>query len=287
MTNKWVKTSKRMMLLYFTLAGLIFLFSPPRVTGKLQLAYARTFSGLLTTGRQWTLASRTALPTEPRSPGDYARAIDAHRQLQERIARLEAQLRKKDNHLANREAQLQEAQRKIDELARLRTVPEWDRMGFQLAGIISVVEQGQSELMIDRGQEDGLAVGQYVVGDLSMIGVVSDVLAQTARVKLITDPTLRIPVRIEEMNAQGLMMGRGAGTAEISGVADPKMERDPQAGDRVYAVRTPGFPSVPIVAAEVVGARRDPDSPLLWSITVRPVCNIANLTNVAVILSGK
>jgi cell shape-determining protein MreC len=286
MTNKWVKTSKRMMFLYFTLGGLIFLFSPPRLTGKLQLAYARVFSWPLTTGRELTLASRTALPPEASSPSDYARAMDTYRQLQERLAKLEAQHRKLQNHLANREAQLEEAQQKIDKLARLRTVPEWGRMSFQQAGIISVSGQGQSELLIDRGQEDGLAIGQYVLGDLSMIGVVSDVSAQTARIKLITDPTSRIPVRIAELDAQGLMEGRGSGAAEISGVRD-RPKRQPQAGDRVYALRTPGFPSVPIVTAEVVDSRRDLDNPMLWSVRVKPVCDIASLTDVAIIISGR
>ncbi len=287
MKNKWVKTSKRMMLLYGMLVGLIFLFSPPRLTGKLQLAYAHTFSGLLTTGRQLTLASRTNLPPEPRSPGDYVRALETHRRLQQQIAAKEARIRKLQNHLANREAQLTEAHRRIDELAQLRTVPEWQRMRFQPAGVISNPGQDQTELMIDRGREDGLAVGQYVLGDLSVIGVVSDVMDQTARVKLITDPASKVPVRIEEMDAHGLMLGRGAGAAEIPGVADQEMKRQPKAGDRVYAVRVPGFPSVPIIAGQVVSARPDADSPLLWNVTIRPVCDIPNLTTVAVIISGR
>jgi len=273
-----------MMLTYFVLGGLIFLFSPPRLTGRLQLAYARLFSWPLSVGRQVTVASRTAPAIDRGRPADYTSAIDAHRQLQDRLARLEAQHRKLRNHLANREAQLEQAQRKIDELARLRNVPEWGRMSFQQAGIIAVSGQTQSELMIDRGQDDGLAVGQYVLGDLSMIGVVSAVSTQTARIKLITDPTSRIPVRIEQLDARGVMEGRGSGTAEISQVPARQQARP---GDRVYALNTPGFPSVPIVAAEVVDSRRDPDSPMLWSIRVRPVCDLANLTNVAVIVSGR
>lgn len=285
MNNKWVRTSKRMMFLYFTLGGLIFLFSPARLTGKLQLAYARVFSWPISTGRQLTLASRTALPAEASSPGDYAQAIDAHRQLQDKLATLETRYRKLQNHLANREAQLQQAQRRIDELTRLRTVPEWDRMSFQQAGIISVSGQGQSELIVDRGQEDGLVVGQYVLGDLSMIGVVSAVSPQTARIKLITDPTSKIPVRLAEMDAGGVMQGTGSGTAEIANV-DTK-RKTPRVGERVHAVKTPGFPGVPIVTAEVIDSRRDPDNPILWTIRVKPVCEIANLTDVAIIISDR
>lgn len=278
MTGKWVKTSKRMTLTYCVLGGLIFLFSPASVTGRLQLAYARLFSWPLSVGRQVTVASRTAPLNEA------GRTLDTHRQLQDKLAKLQAQHRKLRNHLANREAQLDEAQRKIDELARLRSIPEWNRMGFQQAGVISVTGQAQSELMVDRGQDDGLAVGQYVLGDLSMIGVVSAVSAQTARIKLITDPTSRIPVRVEELDARGVMVGRGSGVAEISQVPAGRQARP---GDRVYALNTPGFPSVPVVAAEVVDSRRDTDNPMLWSIRVRTVCDIANLTSVAVIISER
>ncbi len=285
MTSKWVKTSKRMLLLYCTLGGLIFLFSPPSLTGKIQLAYARAFGGVLTTGRQLTLASRTAQPTELRTVGDFPQAIAAQRRLQEQVAKLQAQNRKLQNHLANKEAQLEEAYRKIDALAGVRTIPEWGRMRFQPAGIITLTGPNQSELLIDRGQEDGLQVGQYIIGELSMIGVVSDVSAQTARVRLITDSKSTIPVRLAELKAGGLMQGTGDGTCEIVNV-DTK-RKVPQEGLEVYAVKTPGYPSIPIVAAEVVSAENDLDTPLLWRITVKPVCDIANLTSVAVIISER
>lgn len=285
MTSKWVKTSKRMLLLYCTLGGLIFLFAPPSLTGKIQLAYARAFGGVLTTGRQLTLASRTAQPTESITVGDSPEAIAAQRQLREQLAGLQAQNRRLQNHVTNLEEQVVEEHRKNDELARLRTVREWDRMRFQLAGIIALTGPNQSELLIDRGQEDGLQVGQYVVGELSMIGVVSDVSAQTARVRLITDLKSTIPVVVTELDARGLMQGMGDGTCEIINV-DTK-RRTPQQGLRVCAVKTPGFPSVPIVSAEVVGSRHDLDNPQLWRITVRPVCDIANLTSVAVIISER
>ncbi len=280
MTSKWVKTSKRMLLLYCTLGGLIFLFSPPSLTGKIQLAYARAFGGVLTTGRQLTLASRTALPTKPRSFSDYT-----HRQLEEQVAALQAQVRRLQNHVTNRDAQVKEAYHKIDELARLRTIPEWDRMRFQLAGIIALTGPNESELLIDRGQEDGVQPGQYVIGELSMIGVVCDVSAQTARVRLITDAKSTIPVLVPELDARGLMQGTGDGACEIINV-DTK-RKVPEAGLRVCAVKTPGFPSVPIATAEVVNSRHDLDSPQLWRITVRPVCDIANLTSVAVIISER
>lgn len=264
------KTSKRMLFAYFMMGGGIFLFTPPSITGKLQLAYARVFRGPLQRGRIMTLAGRTSPAAETVNPSDYAN--------------LKTMLQQQRNHAANLQAQIEEARRQIEALSGLRTVPEWNRMSFLPAGIISDPGQAQTDLLINRGQEDGVAVGQFVLGDNSVIGAVSDVSAQTARVKLITDPTSRIAVRVSGIEARGVMEGRGPDTAVIPRVP---AKRQPKAGDPIYALKTPGFPGVPIVTAEVLDSRRDPENPLLWEIRVRPVSDIANLPDVAVVMSGK
>jgi len=270
MTQPWNKTSKRMLFAYCMLGGGIFLFTPPSVTGKLQLAYARIFRVPLQTGRVVTLAGRAAPVAEAVDPANYAKLLTVQQRLR--------------NHVANLQAQLDEARRQIDALSGLRTVPEWNRMNFQPAGIINDPGQAQNNLLVNRGQEDGVTVGQFVLGDFSVIGTVSDVSAQTARVKLITDPTSRIAVRVAGIEARGVMEGRSPGSAVIPQVP---AKRQPKAGDQVYALKTPGFPGVPIVTAEVVDSRRDPENPLLWEITVRPVSDIANLREVHVVMPGK
>jgi len=239
------------------------LFTPASVTGKLQLAYARMFRGPLAAGRGVTVAARTTLPK-----GTIDRAD--HTKLQ--------------NTVANLRAQLELAEKRIDDLAKLRTISDFDRMRFAPASILSDPGQGQGELLINRGRTDGLAVGQFVIGDLSVIGTISAVLDQTAKVKLITDPTSRIPARLARMEAQGIMTGSGADGAVIRQVDS---QRSAQKGDRVYALKTPGFPEVPIVTAEVVDCERDEEEPSLWSVTVRPVCDISNLKSVHVIVPGQ
>ena len=270
MTQPWKKTSKRMLFAYFMLGGGIFLFTPASVTNKLQLAYARVFRVPLQKGRVITLAGRTPPVTESGDHADY-----------DRLMRMQQRLR---NQIANLQAQLDEAHHQNELLSGLRAVDELKRMRFTLAGIINDPSQAQNTLLINRGQEDGVIAGQFVLGDISVIGVVSAVSAQTARIKLITDPTSRIAVRIGEIGNRGLMEGRRPGEAVISQLF---AKEQPKVGDPVYALKTPGFPGVPIVTAEVVDSRRDPDNPMLWEVSVRPVCDIANLRDVAVVLSGK
>lgn len=264
------KTSKRMLFAYFMLGGGIFLFTPPSITGKLQLAYARLFRGPLQRGRVMTLAGRTSPVRGMQDSQDYTKLMTMQQRLR--------------NHITNQQAQIEEAHRQIEQLSGLRTVPEWNRMSFRLAGIINDPGKTHTDLLVNRGQEDGVTVGQFVLGDNSVIGAVSDVSAQTARVKLITDPTSRIAVRISGIDARGVMEGRGPDKAVIPQVP---AKRQPKAGVPVYALKTPGFPGVPIVTAEVVDSRRDPENPLLWEIRVRPVSDITNLRDVAVVMSGK
>jgi cell shape-determining protein MreC len=265
MTRQWHKTSKRMLFAYFMLGGGIFLFTPPSVTGKLQLAYARMFRKPLETGRLVTLAGRP--PTEA---VDYTKLMTMQQRLR--------------NHVANLQAQLEEAHRQIETLSGLQTVRERDRMSFRLAGIINDPGQAQTDLLINRGAEDGVAVGQFVLGDLSVIGTISYVSARTARVKLITDPKCTIAVRIGETDDGGVMVGRGLGLAVVPQVfaKDP-----PKTGDPVYARKTPGFPGVPFVTAEVVESKRDLEAPQTWEVIVRPVSDITNLRDVAVVMPGQ
>jgi len=269
MTRLPNKTSKRMLFTYFMLGGGIFLFTPPSLTGRLQLGYARLFRGPLHKGRVITLAGR---PSAAAESAEYNRLTTMQRRLR--------------NQVANLQAQLEEARRQIDVLSKLRCVPEWNRMSFQLAGIINDPSQTENTLLINRGRDDGVAVGQFVLGDISVIGTVCNVSAQTARVRLITDPESEIAVRIGGIGAGGLMTGGEPGLATIS-IPLAQDKGQPKTGDPVYALKTPGFPGVPIIAGEIVDSHRDQENPLVWKVRVLPVCDIADLRDVAVVMSGR
>jgi len=271
MTRTLAKLSRGVLFTGGMLAGMIFLFLAPKdLTGRLQLAYAQTFRWPLAAGRGLMLAARTTPQVKNVSADEYQALLQTHRQL--------------ENNLANVQARLEEANRRISQLAKLRTTPAWERMGFQPAGVVAAADQAANELIINRGRDADVAVGQYVMSmeDQCIIGTVSDVSPRGAKVKLITDPTSRIPVGVAGQAVRGLMVGRGDNTARIAQIPDSEGIRP---GDRVYAGKIAGLLDVPIVAAEVVQSRRDRDNPVVWEITVRPVCDIAGLTDVAVIVS--
>jgi cell shape-determining protein MreC len=269
MTQGWTRISRRTLFTYFVLSGLIFLFAPPKLTGKLQLAYARLFSWPLATGRGIMLASRDAAPAEDLGRTDYGNLRAAYRRL--------------ENDVANCQAKLEEAHKRIEELTRVRMVPSWERMGFLPADVTTVAGQAQNELIINRGRDDGVTVNQYVLAlsDHCIVGRVCDVSAPYAKVRLMTDAASKIPVTIAGLDVRRVMEGHVGNVAKIRLVPATHQVRP---GDLVYAAKEPGLLDVPIIAGKITACQRDPDSPELWDITVEPVCDIANLSSVAVIM---
>lgn len=265
--------SRGMLFTWGMLAGLIFLFLVPKdLTGQLQLAYARAFRWPLAAGRGLTLASRTATPpVQDISRKDHKALLTAYGQTR--------------NELANLQAQLQEAHRTIEGLTKLRDRPGWENVPLRPATIIAPADQAHNELIINRGQQDDVAVGQFVISpdDHAITGTISDVSPKGAKVRLITDPASKIAVTIADLNVSGLMEGRGNNTARIPLISTKHKVKK---GDPVYARKQPGL-DTPVITARVTECKPDADSPLLWDIKVQPVCDVANLSEIAVVISAQ
>ena len=253
-----------MLFIWCLLGGLICLFAPRSLTGKLQLAYTSVFSWPLEAGRDLSLATAAvpALHTVDNADADQ----------------MATEQRRLRNHIANLEARLKQAQGRIDHLGRLRAQPQWDRMQV-LPADIRVPGETHGVLIINRGRQDGVTVGQYVLGDISVIGTVSDVAARSARVKLITDPTSKIPVTVGDRAT--IMEGHVGNKAKVVLVPATEAIRK---GDPVYARKTAGLLDVPIIAGRISQCGLDPKDPSLMDITVQPACDIATLAEVVVII---
>lgn len=259
-----------MLFVWGMLVGLIFLFLVPRdATGRLQHSYARVFRWPLAAGSGLTRVARTTAQEQTVSPHAYKELFQANQEFR--------------NACANLHKQLQEAHSQIEMLTKLRTRAGLEHMQPVPA---KIVMQGKDELTIDRGQDSGVAVGQCVMSltdtrldDQCVIGTVSRVYADGAKVKLLTDPKCGIPVSVGKLNVRMVMEGRGDGTARIPLVP---CATTIQTGDIVYAQRQQGFLDVPIITGEIAECRRDLHNPLVWDIRVRPVCDLATLSDVVV-----
>lgn len=255
------KVSRGMLFTWFMLGGLIFLFTPSMFTNKFQLAFAGIFRWPLSIGRNISLSAR---PQQP--------VVDSIRQTESLY----------QNNIANLIEELQHKRETIEKLSGLRDrlyVLE-DVMLMPADVITACLEGVRDELIINRGEKDGLTSGQFVLGDNSIIGTVSDVSSGIARIRLVTDPASRIAVKIA--NGGGIMEGNGDNTARVQLLAKWKVKM----GDGVTAAPKAGFLDVPMIAGRVSQFTRSGENPLLWDVTVKPACNIESLSSVAVIVTG-
>lgn len=267
MARKEGKVSSRILFTWFMLAGFIFLFAPKKLTNEFQSAFDHIFSWpLIKIG--WNIP--LSAPAQ-QSLTDVVSSRE-HNKLREEYNRLQ-------NHLVNIIEQRDQAYEEIKKLSGLRKRFPLEGASLVSAYVIRIPNNKSTELRINRGEEDGLAEGRFVLGDNGIIGTISYVSTHTARVMLITDPASQIGVKIAELNK--VMKGNGENSAKVLMV--PKKYKI-KAGQNVFAFKEPGFLDAPMIVGKVSQCKTDDNDPLLWDITVSPVCNLESLNDVTVIV---
>lgn len=257
------KIPQPVLLFWFTLAGLMLLFAPQRWTGKFQLTFAGALRAPLRCVRGFSLASKSRAA----SPKDVSKK----------------QYQRLQNHLANIMQWLRQEREKVEQLSGLRNRTAWQGAKFVQADIIT---SSKNNIIINRGTDDGLAQGQFVIGDFTVIGIISAVNNRTAQVKLVTDPTCKIPVKINHGSLEQkppvdvIMQGNGT-NAKIRLLPSKYKVKT---ASIVFAKKRPGFLDVPVVVGTVTACDRDKENPLLWDITVKPNCNVEQLQRVEVVV---
>ena len=248
--------SKRMLFTWFMLAGFILFLGPQNLTNNFQFAFAHIFRWPLSIGRTITLSART----QPQFTDVVSRR--KYDQLQ--------------NYLANLTEELNHERQKVKELSKLRNRRPLEGAGLIIADVITASTDG---LIINRGQDDGLQKGQFVLGDNSIIGTISDVSPRTAKVELITQTTSSIAVEIDGLKA--LIRGDGKNSAKVQLVST---KHEIKIGENVYACKKPGMLDTPMIIGTVAQCKTADENPLLWDITVKPACDIQKLSETAVII---
>jgi rod shape-determining protein MreC len=250
-----------MLFAWCMLGGLIVLFSPRAVTSKFQFAFARVFRWPLSVGRNMPLSAATEVS------------------VQNEQTRKEAQYQ---NYIINLEEELRQKNQTLEQISGMRS----RLRGLEGAQIMPVdiitasVEGKQCELIINRGSEDGLAKGLYVIGDNSVIGTITELAGRTAKVRLFTDPSSIVQVNITGLDLNMLMQGDGSNRAKIKLVP---IKHKINIGDAVLVRKKPGWLDSAMIAGTVAECKRDSKTPGLWDVMVKPVCDTAKLNTVAVI----
>jgi len=251
-----------MLFTWCMLTGFIFLFAPQNLTSKFQLAFVHIFRWPLTIGGNLALTAQTQQPLT----GAFSRSENQYL-----------------NYIANLEETLAQERKKFKKLDELYNTYVWEGTDFALADVITkdTADGSGNELTIDCRKTTGLAKDQFVLGDESIIGTISDIFPQIskAEVKLVTDPTSKMSVKVAGL--KNIMKGCGNNTAKIEMV---KVKNEIEVGESVFALKKPGFLDAPMIVGKVAGCDRNQKNPSLWDITVVPACSIEQLEDVAVII---
>ncbi len=249
--RKFRFTSKSLFTWLLLCSFLIFL-SPQSITGKFQLIFADIFHWPLNFGRNIMLS-----------------AVDTGGS-DENLTKREREL---INQVSNLQAMLKDLQKKYEDLAGIRATYPFEGAKFIQANI---TRSTNTEFIIDRGQNDQIRSGLYVFGENSIIGIIGDVSATTAKIRLITNPSCKIEVKIGESNT--ILQGDGK-NIKIKSL----LKKIPvKTGDQVFCLPKTGLLNAPIIIGTVTECKNG-DSPYQWDITVKSAANISALTSVGVI----
>jgi len=275
MAGNHMRASNRVIFVWCSLAGLIFFFAPNDWTYKARLGFNRLFRLPLSAGR--SLSS----------------AFGSEQSGQEYVPL--AKYNRVRNELANVKHRLDQERQKVAKLSGLRDRDVWQGTVFVLAEVITrSIDASQASLIVNRGERDGVVSGQFVLGDNSVIGTVTAADARAAQVTLFTDPAARTAVDIAEgahfetgrdngfiSDVPMIMRGAGANLAKIRLVHG---EQKIPVGGVVFAVGKPGLLDTAVIAGTVHQCSRDAENPLLWEVSVKPVCEFDRLNEVTIVI---
>lgn len=127
-------------------------------------------------------------------------------------------------------------------------------LAFRFAELVQVsLDPYSHQVLVDRGGDDGVFVGQAVIDGLGVMGQVESVTGGNARVRLISDPEHAIPVQILRTGQRTVALGTG----EAGRLSLPNLpaQADVRVGDRLVTSglgeRFPaGFPVADVSSVE-------------------------------------
>lgn len=251
------------------------------VGGILALAFGGYFSGVsnvftgsLITLQTWFSSRFVALQDFLTAPRDVASLRQRNAELESEVAELQAQV-----------IQLQQQVGETDILAALVDFSlAHSENTYKAAAVIGLDPSPFLHyVIINAGSNDGILRGMPVVTDQGLVGRVDAVIADAARVQLITDPASRVNVRLQNAETEASLVGSVTGDVTLELIPqDIAVEQ----GDLVLTSGLGGGYPPDLIIGQVVNIRsRDFD--LFQQATVQPVVDFNRLQIVLVIINFK
>ncbi len=235
---------------------------------------SNVFTGSLVNLQTWFSTRFVAIQDFFTSPRDIASLRQRNTELEREVAELQSQV-----------IQLQQ---EVGETQILAALVDFSRANpentYRAAAVIGRDPSPFLHyVIINRGSNDGILRGMPVVTDQGLIGRVEAVIADAARVQLITDPASSVNVRLQSAETEASLVGSVTGDVMLELIPQ---DINVQPGDLVLTSGLGGGYPPDLIIGQVVNVRsRDFD--LFQQATVQPVVDFNRLEIVLVIVNFK
>jgi rod shape-determining protein MreC len=247
------------------------------VTGILLLSlggFLRTlsgqFTGVLVSAQTWLSTRYLAVQDFFTVPRDVASLTQRNAELEADVARLQAQVI--------------ELEQKVAETETLAALVDFSRAHpestYQAAAVIGRDPSPFLHyVIVNRGSNDGIRRGMPVVTDQGLVGRVDAVIADAARVQLITDPASAVNVRLQNSRVDAILLGSLTGDLSLDMISQDAVI---ESGDLVLTSGLGGGYPADLLIGQIVSVRKL-DHELFQKAVVRPVVDFTRLQIVLLI----
>ena len=233
---------------------------------------SNVFTGSLVNVQTWFATRFTAIQDFLTAPRDMA-------SLRQRNTELEAEV-------SELQTQIIQLQQEVGETQSLRALLDFAqaRTENRYRGA-AVIGRDPSPFLhyviINRGSNDGIRRGMPVVTNQGLVGRIDAVIADAARVQLVTDPASTVNIRLQNAEVEASLSGSVTGDVALDLIPQ---DTNIQPGDLVLTSGLGGGYPPDLIVGQVVNVRtRDFD--LFQQATVQPVVDFNRLQIVLIIVN--
>ncbi len=231
---------------------------------------SRGITGAFVAVQTWFSTRYNAIQDFLSAPRDIATLRQRNAELEAEVSRLQGQV-----------IELQQQVRETQILAALvdfsRANPESTYKGAAVIG--RDPSPFLHYVIINRGSSDGILRGMPVVTNQGLVGRVDAVIAEAARVQLITDPASAVNVRLQNAEADAVLVGSVTGDLSLDMLAQ---DAAVEIGDVVLTSGLGGGYPPDLIVGQVLNVRKL-DVELFQRAAVQPAVDFARLQIVLVI----
>ena len=247
------------------------------VGGILALAFggffssaSNQFTGGLVSIQEWFATRSQAIQEFLAAPRDIIT-------LRTRNAELEAQV-------SQLQTQVIDLQQRVNETEILAALVDFSRANPESSyKAASVIGRDPSPFLhyviINRGSNDGIQRGMPVVTNEGLVGRVDAVIADAARIQLITDPASSVNIHLKNANTDALLVGSVTGDVSLDLISQ---DATVDSGDLILTSGLGGGFPPDLIAGQVINVRKLP-AELFQQATVQPAVDFSRLQIVLII----